>query len=151
MSFVGTILRTVTQFQVRNKSIEDLIASAEAAGKTIIARTADKPDTPPNRQVLRHIIGIERWGQRRLKTLVGEPPIQDEYDGYQPADTLDFNALRTTFEQTRAETIAVVREIQKRGITTKTTARHNDMGDLPVANWLRYLTMHANFETRQFK
>lgn len=151
MSFVGTILRIVTQFQVRNKSIEELIASTEAEGKTLVARTADKPDTPPNRQVLRHIIGIERWGQRRLKTFAGEPPIQDEYNGYQPAETLDFNALRATFEQTRAETIALVREIQQRGITTKATVRHNDMGDLTVANWLRYLTMHANLEMRQFK
>ncbi len=67
MNIANTIFRMSIEFQIRNKSLDQLMARAEASGKTILTRLANKADTPQNRKKLRHIIGIERWGQSRLK------------------------------------------------------------------------------------
>jgi hypothetical protein len=151
MNPIGLLFKTVIQLQIRNKSFADLISAAQADGEKLAAQTANKPDTPQNRQQLRHIIGIERWGQSRLRTLLGGPVLRDEYDGYQPAVTLDFAALRTEFAATRAITVALAQELQQRGLAEKGRAHHNSMGDVSVAIWLRYLTLHANFEATRMK
>jgi hypothetical protein len=145
------IMRTVFGIQIINKALPDLIKGAEESSQTMAAYLTGKPDTPANRQQLRHVIGIERWGQRRLKTILGEPPIQDEYEGYQPAETLDVAALRDALIATRAETLAIVNAIQQKGIAETAKANHNDMGDVSLKIWLRYLTMHANFESKRVK
>lgn len=151
MNPVSFIFRTVFQLQTINKSLDDVIQSAKESGQTIDTYLADKPDTPKNREQMRHVIGIERWGQRRLKTILGEPPIHDEYDGYQPATDLDLNALRNEFSATRAETMSIVDAIQKQGVAETAKANHNGMGDVSLKLWLRYLTMHANFESKRVK
>jgi len=148
MNIGSRILYMSVQFQIRNKSLDQLTARAEESSKTILTRLANKTDTPQNRKKLRHIIGIERWGQSRLKTLLGEPDLQDEYDGYQPAESLDFKALRNAFKQTRTETVNLVRKLQKKGVAATGKARHNGMGDVSVPIWVGYLNQHANFESR---
>lgn len=151
MNPVSFLFRSVFQLQIINKSLADLTRGAEQDGQTITTYLADKADTPQNRQQLRHIIGIERWGQRRLQTMLGEPPIQDEYDGYQPAETLDMAALCTAFSTTRAETLALARAIEQKGVAETAKANHNGMGDVSLKIWLRYLTTHANFESKRIK
>lgn len=151
MNPVSFLFRTVFQVQIINKSLADLIRSAKEDGQTINAHLAGKPDKPENHQQMRHVIGIERWGQRRLKTMLGEPPIQDEYDGYQPAEDLDLAALRDEFSAARAETLAIVDAIQEKGVADSAKANHNGMGDVSLKIWLRYLTMHANFESKRVK
>jgi hypothetical protein len=151
MNPVSLLFRAIIGLQIRGKSLADLIQAAQTDGQAISARVADKPDSPGNRTQLRHIIGIERWGQRRLQTMLGEPPIYDEYDGYQPAENLDLAALRQEFTTTRAETLAIVGAIQQAGVAQTGLAYHNGMGDLSLAMWLRYLNLHANLESRRFK
>lgn len=151
MNPISFLFKTVFQLQIRNKSLTDLLVAAQAEGTTLSALIANKPDTPANRQQLRHIIGIERWGQSRLQTIVGGPALQDEYDGYRPAETLDFAALRQEFTATRAATVALVQQIQQRGLAETGRAHHNGMGDVSVAIWLRYLTMHAGMEAKRIK
>lgn len=151
MNPVSILFRTVFQVQIINKSLADLIQQAEESGQTIVEYLADKPDTPKNRQQMRHVIGIERWGQRRLKTILSEPPIQDEYDGYQPSESLDLAGLRNEFQITRADTLAIARGIEQKGVAETARANHNGMGDVSLKIWLRYLTMHANFESKSVK
>lgn len=151
MNPISMLFKLYFTWQVRNKSLNELISAAEAGGKTIMDNLKDKPDTPANRKQMRHIIGIERWGQRRLKTLLGEPPLTDEYDGYQPAESLDFNALKAEFKSTRAETAKILRTIQKKGLAKTGKALHNGMGEIPITIWAGYLTMHANFEHKRIK
>lgn len=148
---VGYIMRTVFQLQNINKSLAATLRDAEQGGQTIVATLANKADTPQNRQQLRHIIGIERWGQRRLQTMLAAPPIQDEYDSYQPADSLDLAALRDAFNSTRAETLALARAIEQKGVAQSAKANHNMMGDISLNTWLRYLVSHANIELRSIK
>ena len=151
MNPIGLIMRSVFQLQNINKSLAATISEADQGGQTIAATLATKTDTPQNRNHLRHLIGIERWGQRRLKTMLNEPPIQDEYDGYQPAETLDLAALRDDFARTRAETIALARTIEQQGLANTAKANHNMMGDISLNTWLRYLVSHANFEAKSVK
>lgn len=151
MNFVGFLVKTVVQLQIRNKSINDLISAAQADGQKVAAQVTNKPDTLKNRQQLRHIIGIERWGQSRLRTFLGGPVLSDEYDGYQPAETLDLAALSREFSATRAATVALAQELQQRGVAAKGRVEHNSMGPLSVAAWLRYLTMHASLEATRVK
>ncbi|HRW10099.1 MAG TPA: DinB family protein [Caldilineaceae bacterium] len=151
MSLVGTIMRTVFTVQTFNKSLADLIQSARAGGQSIDSHLQGKPDNAHNRQQMRHVIGIERWGQRRLQTVLGEPAIHDEYNGYQPDEELDLATLRQEFAATRAKTLEIVHAIQQKGLADSATANHNDMGDVSLKLWVRYLTMHANFESKRVK
>ncbi len=151
MNIVSLIFRTVFQIQTINKTFDQLIQDAQRSGQTIDTYLADKVDTPRNREQMRHVIGIERWGQRRLRTVLGEPPTQDEYEDHQPAPTLELAAMRDEFRATRATTIELAQEIQQRGIAETTTANHNAFGDISPKLWLRYLTMHANFESKRVK
>ena len=151
MSPVGMIMRTVFGIQTINKSLAALTQSAQEGGQRIDSHLTGKPDTPQNRQQMRHVIGIERWGQRRLQTILGEPALQDEYNGYQPDTSLDLATLQTEFSQTRAQTLAIIEAIQQKGLADSATANHNDMGDVSPKLWLRYLTMPANFESKRIK
>lgn len=151
MNPVSFIFRSVFQLQTINKSLDDVIQSAKESRQTIDEHLAGKPDTPQNREQMRHVIGIERWGQRRLKTMLGEPPVQDEYDGYQPSAELALDALRAEFHATRTETLSIVDDIKKKGVAETAKANHNGMGDVSLKLWLRYLTMHANFESKRVK
>ena len=143
------IYRQLLERPAKHKSFDELINALESNGRLLIARVADKPDTLQNREQLRHIIGIERWGQRRLQTLLGQPFVQDEYDRYRPDESCDMGALRDALVQTRADSIALARELQQRGIAKTATVRHNDAGEVTVGGWLHYFVQHAASESKR--
>ena len=125
-----------------------LIPKLEVSGQEINTRLGGIANSASNRKQLRHIIGIERWGQSRLRTLQGQPLLQDEYDGYQPAETVDWNDLRDQFASTRAATLALVRQLTQAGLIETATAKHNSFGDLTLRGWVNYLVAHANRESK---
>lgn len=130
----------------RRRSIAEHLAALAKSGATFQARLARATPSDKNRTQLRHIIGIERWGQRRLGTILGEPPIDDEYDGYQPDAALDWSVLREEMARTRRETITLGDRIAERGIGGGVTAHHNSVGPLNAREWLQYLGTHASIE-----
>lgn len=131
----------------RRRSLAEHLAALDKGGGALLRRAARATPRAENRAALRHIIGIERWGQRRLATILGEPPADDEYDGYQPDAALDWPALRQELARTRLETIALGRRIDARGIGDAPTVRHNDAGMLNARAWLHYLHLHARIES----
>jgi hypothetical protein len=133
------------------KGLADFPAQFEAGGTKIMKRADDLDDSDLNRRVLNHIIGIERWGQRRLKVALGEPFLQDEYNGYRPARETSWEALKTAFAQTRAETVALARTLAAQPGLASKRIRHNDYGDLSVGGWLNYLRTHAELESRKLR
>ncbi|HEY0734118.1 MAG TPA: hypothetical protein VGD69_04365 [Herpetosiphonaceae bacterium] len=140
------VTRAVLEQPAQRRSYDQLIAALETAGQGIQARIAARPDTASNRRTLQHIIGIERWGQRRLQTALGAPLIDDEHDSYRPAgDTL--SQLSQSFQTTRQESIALARQLQAQGIAKDTAVRHNQFGAISVGAWLRYLALHASLES----
>ena len=101
--------------------------------------------------MLRHIAGIERWGQSRLRVFVGAPFVRDEYDGYQPGTTLSLDEQRAFFRTTRQETIALAQTLAAAKIADTATVVHNDLGPLTARGWLCYLEMHARFEMKKLR
>ncbi|MGL4610886.1 MAG: DinB family protein [Trueperaceae bacterium] len=99
-----------------------------------------------NRAQLRHIIAIERWGQRRIKVALGEPFLQDENHAYKPDVTTTWAELKELFRTTRAETLELTNKLQTKDATQ--TVLHNQFGSLSVLGWLRYLDTHAKNESR---
>jgi hypothetical protein len=107
--------------------------------------------TDANRAQLRHIIGIERWAQSRLQTLLGEPLRDDEYDGYCPSAEAGWDALRVEFDETRAATLTLIEELDAARIDPAQTIPHNQYGKLSVLAWLRYIDQHANMEAKRIQ
>lgn len=132
------------------RSYAEWKAALAASGATIDQRAAAK-DPVRASKVLRHISGIERWGQRRLRIFLGEPPIADEYDGYRPGSDLTLDAQRAFFRATRTATLALVDQLQAANIGDDATALHNDLGPLTARGWLRYLDMHASLESKKIR
>ncbi len=119
------------------------------SGEAINRRVADK-ETPQAAATLRHITGIERWGQRRLQVALGEPFVQDEYDNYQPP-AADPATLREEFRTTRQATVALAQKLAAAGISDQVTIRHNQFGPVTVRGWLSYLHTHADWESKRIR
>jgi hypothetical protein len=126
----------------RNATFDTLAANLRSSGKTVRERIAAATDKPRNREAILHLIGIERWGQRRLQVALGEPLLQDEYDGYRPAADIDFGQLPAEFERTRQDTLALVERLA-RARATNEIIHHNSFGPMSVRGWIKYLTVHA--------
>jgi hypothetical protein len=151
MRFIGVILRFFMERGARNKSYDDLLTRLEADAARTGQRFQAAVDTPANRRQAAHIIGIERWAQRRLRTLLGEPLVMDEYDGYAPSLDMTAAQLADAFRQTRADTLTLTRTLKERGIPITQTAKHNDMDQVTVGGWLVYIAGHGGIEARRLK
>ncbi len=148
MSLAGTMLRFFAERGAKGKSYADLGRGLDETGQAILQKLRDAADNERHRNVTSHVIGIERWGQRRLRTLTGEPLVIDEYDGYRPALDTPLPELADQFQQTREETIALLKTLEAQQTPLKQTVKHNELGDLSLRGWIVYLTSHAGRETR---
>ena len=118
-----------------------------ASGRALEAKWAGMSDTSEHRRLLRHIVGIERWGQSRLRVALGAPLAMDEYDDYQPPADAAWSELQAAFRDTRQQTIDLARQL----IPAKADVKipHNQFGKLTISSWLRYLDLHANMEAKK--
>lgn len=146
MTLIGTGLRVISEWQGRRLTLGVLRARLETSGQALVQRMQQAHPSARSLEQTRHIIGIERWGQARLKSLLGGPVLNDEYDGYRPDDLATMPALAAAMLATRAETVALVQALQAAGKTGAETVRHNELGDLSVGGWLVYLHDHAKRE-----
>lgn len=135
----------------RNKTMATLAAKVRDEGIAIDARCNGAADSEQNRKYLSHIIGIERWGQQRMKVALGEPFIEEEYDGYRPKRDVGWEDLKDQFNETRRETIELIQQIEKTGVSAETQVNHNDFGNMSIKAWVRYLTFHSKFESKRIK
>ncbi len=135
----------------RGKSLAEWRAALENNGGAIDQRAAAAKDPEQASKVLRHISGIERWGQRRLQVCLGAPPTRDEDDEHRPGTSLTLAEQRECFRQTRAATVALVTQVEAANIGDEARSLHNDFGPLSVRGWLRYLDMHASLESKKIR
>ena len=145
---IGFVRRPMAEGGARGKGLEQLSAELEASGVAMDARLARATDTPGHRDAIAHWVGIERWGQRRLRVALGEPFVEDGHHPYRPDEASGMDALRRAFAETRAETVALVGRLLDAGVDPSTPVRHNDLGELTVAGWLAYLFQHPEQESR---
>lgn len=153
MSIKYSIAHIVGRF-VFDRPTRDLTLSQQASlleqsAKTVVERVQTVSDSSANREVFSHIIGIERWGMRRLRTALGESILMDEHDSYCPPSSRSLDELTTEFQATREKFIALVHELDRAGIDHTDAVRHNDLGVLSVPGWIRYLDMHATLEANR--
>lgn len=134
----------------KRKDYEEWAQALQVSGQKIQSKLAMLPASAENRRILRHIIGIERWGQSRLRVLLGYPLVIDEYDGYRPPRDMPWEELRDEFAATRGETIDLARRLAWSPVTFDTVP-HNDVGPLTARGWLAYLDGHAKRESRKLK
>ena len=143
---IGLGLRPLAECRGRRRDLETAALELERSGSRLDTHLADKPDTPDNREAIAHCVGIERWGQRRLRVVLGESLEMDTYHGYRPDLEDGVEALRAVMAETRAATVALARELAAAGVAPGSTVRHNDLGDLTLSGWLAYLEQHASRE-----
>ena len=127
------------------------LSQLETAAPAIAARAMASKNSAKAQIVLRHIIGIERWGQQRLRVYLGEPLVKDEYDGYCSATNLSTEQQCAEFHKTRVETVEIVRKIASAGVKIESKVLHNQFGPITLGGWLRYLNLHANFESKMIR
>ncbi len=155
MSFIGRViggvLRPILERQSKGRSVQEFVGSLEHSGAEVAKRLQGAPDTPHNREVANHIVGIERWGQRRLRVALGEPPIMDSYRGYCLPEGVNLEVLCSAFTDTRRDTVELARELGFTYTKAQTKVRHNDLGELSVGGWLAYLEGHAKRESTRIK
>ena len=145
---IGLVRRPLAEVHARGNDIEDLADELETSGHDMMRRMEGKPDTNGNREAVAHWIGIERWGQRRLKVTLGEPLVMDEHYPYKPEGEKSFEELTKVFAETRKDTVALARTLDEAGVDPDGTVPHNDLGDLTVRGWLAYLIQHPDQEAR---
>jgi hypothetical protein len=145
MSWIGNLIRNVTERRAAGQPAGQLIERLTESGQAVAERMARAADTPRNRDAAAHIIGIERWSARRLRTALGDTVVNDEYDAYRPSIDREMTALAETFAEAREQTIALAH--QAINLPPSVTARHNDLGDLSVKGWLIYIENHAARES----
>ena len=151
MSLISTILHFVISRSAAKFSLDELQTRLKLSSESVAGRIEQASDTPANRGQACHLIGIERWGQRRLRSALGEPLVMDEYDPDRPGDDQPLQALSSLFVETRQQTLALIDELKKvPGIENKLIP-HNEIGDLTVRGWLFYLDSHANRESQNIK
>lgn len=145
---IGLLRRPMAERHARGKTLAELADELEDSGHELDRRMAGRADTPAHREAVAHWVGIERWGQRRLRVALGEPFVEDTYHPYRPELEEGFEALRARFAETRAETVALARRLDERGVDPTRIVPHNDLGDLSVRGWLAYLLQHPDQESR---
>jgi hypothetical protein len=121
----------------------------EQSGTTVVAGIHQANDTSANRDLIRHIIGIECWAQQRLSSLVNTQAYSAEYDALQPAATLTLAELADLMASTRAQSCAILQQLQQTGIALTQTVPHNQFGVLSIVAWNRYIASHALIELKK--
>lgn len=132
----------------KNKSIAQLRSALESSGIQMQARLETGK---PNPELLCHIIQIERWGQHRLRSGLGEVPFEmDSSSAYAPHPALSWDDLKSEFANVRQETLEIARRLELASTPLKPVV-HNQFGPVSVKGWLRYLDVHSNMELRKLR
>lgn len=143
------LIRGQVERQGRRASLSELADRLEVHGRSLAQRFAGAPDGDDVRETLRHVVGIERWGQRRLRVALGEDPEPGGHRPYRPPDEASLDALRVAFATTRADTVALARALARAEPEPSLRIAHDDLGPLSVGGWLAYLDGHATIEARR--
>jgi hypothetical protein len=149
-TLTGAISSLVLERPFKSKDFAEIAQELDLAGGRLKHTFVSAKDTPDNRKLLGHIVGIERWGQSRLRVALGEPLTMDEYDGYRPPREATWPALQDVFAETRQQTVALAQALSQAKVGV-VKVPHNQFGPLSTRSWLRYLEMHANLEARKLK
>ncbi len=144
MSLFGIVLHWAAERTARHMSPTQIDERLQRSGTYVEQKMASAPDLPGNVEAAKHIIGIERWGQRRLRTALGEPLVMDEYDSYRPEALNNLPALTEQFREARNETRQLLKQLQNAGVSMEQQIPHNELGPTSIRGWFIYLAQHGS-------
>ena len=146
-------VRQTLERPVLASSYAELAQRLERGGSELSGRFERAGESAGNRKVLRHIIGIERWGTARIERMnAGESAAAlDSHRSYKPPRDASWAELLADLQTTRAHTADLARRLEASPPAQGVTVPHNGLGDLTPKGWLRYLTLHANIESRRVR
>ena len=148
----NAVVNRVLEAPAGRSSYQELQTALERAAVALAARADRAADTPGNRDLLMHIIGIERWGQERLKVALGQKTyVEDTHHPYRPEGGRSLPDLREDLSRTRSGTVDLVRQLHRSPPEDALTVNHNALGPLTAKAWVRYLTQHADLESRKLR
>ncbi len=130
----------------RKLSLAEHAAELRRSGEDIRARLAGATGSEKQRAALRHVIGIEKWGQSRLRVFLGDAFVSAGHRVHLPAEGTPWAELVREFGEMRAETVAIAERLAAENPTR--TVSHNQFGELSAQGWLRYVNGHALRELR---
>jgi hypothetical protein len=155
MSIIDRIVHTLSkpfiEWPVRDKNMGEMASQLENGLQPILDRFQRGGDSERNRRVLSHIIGIERWGQNRLRVFLGNPLVIDEYNSYRPSRETSGQELVAMMRETRAETVRLALQIAGQASVQVQRVPHNQFGSLTARGWLFYLHVHSRAESRKIR
>jgi len=130
--------------KVKDQSYDDYLQRLEATSTLIEGSIEGATDTAKSRWELTHVIGMERWMQSRIKVGLGSPFIQEEYDGYRPAQDTDWQVLRQMFIDTRQNSCELCRNLKTNDVDGSQKVEHNQAGPMTIKAWLEYMLYHSH-------
>jgi hypothetical protein len=145
----SVVIYFVIEQPAKRQGLAKLVQALTDSGEALHRDLERIEDSDKNRGQLRHIIALEKWGQRRLKVVLGEPFVRDENHAYKPPPETPWVSLKEMFAATRAETLALAEELKQRDTTQKVL--HNQFGLVSVLGWFRYLETHARLEGKRLR
>jgi hypothetical protein len=151
MSLIGKIIHAFNERGAARLSLIEIKGKLAQSEVVITERILKAADTPKNRNLASHLIGIERWAQKRLRVALGELLVIEEYDAYRPGTALAMEELSKTFQSTRQATLNLVDELEQAKVDVTTLIPHNELGTLTVKGWLFYLVSHGLRESQGIK
>ncbi len=141
----------VLERHVRGMSMDAIILELNQSAIEITEHINGCVDSPNNRRQLSHMVGIERWGQRRLRVALGEPFLDEEYGHYRPSIERSWLELTNDWSATRQATITLAGSLTQLSESPDINIVHNTYGALSIKGWLRYLDVHASSEGKRIK
>lgn len=151
MGLIDRIFRSLTERAAKKHTLGQWPGILAQSGAMVDNRFTSAKETASNVNTGAHVIGIERWGQSRLRVFLGDELVMDEYDGYRPPAEDGVAAMIPLFEETRAETIRLAEALAEADIPDTQSVPHNCMGGLTTRGWLAYLDSHATRESSRMK
>lgn len=135
----------------REARIPDLAKKLETSGPVVVRRFLAARNIAEYRELMRHIVGIERWAQNRLRVALGAPLTMDEYDDYRPGSGHAREELVRFFEAARQDSVMLANELAAAGPKVETKVPHNQIGPVSTRGWLVYIHEHADWESMKFR
>jgi len=127
----------------KTKTYQQYKHQFEQSTATILELIGKADDTEKSRWELTHVIGMECWMQSRMKVGLGEPFIQEEYDGYRPSQDTSWQDLRQMFVETRQTSCDICVACAEKNVDGSQKVAHNQFGDLSVRGWMEYALFHS--------
>ena len=135
----------VFETPARWSGMDRLIKRLEDSGQSLEKHLAKVSGRAANREILVHMLRIERSGQRRLCVALGEPLCEDLDDTRPLAQ--NWPLLVEAYKRARKETISLCKSIRMARIDPKTRIPHQQYGDISLLGWLYYLHLYAAVES----